>query len=132
MWEKIKAGIQKFMYGRYGIDELNKVILVASLVMCILSLFIKQMWISLLCWGLMLWWVFRAFSKNTTARWNENEKFMGFIKYVKAVFTQGREYKVFRCRKCGRIIRVPRRHGRVEVTCPQCGEKRIVETGKKE
>ncbi len=131
MWEKIKSGLQRFMYGRYGIDTLNKVLLIAALAVCLLGIIIKQPWINILYWVLLVFWIFRAFSRNTTARWKENEKFLGFIKYIKAVFTQSREYVVFRCRKCGRIIRVPRRHGRVEVTCPQCGEKRLVETGKR-
>jgi len=131
MWEKIKAAIQKFMYGRYGIDELNKVIIVTALVACIAGMFIKQFWISIVYWLLLIIWIFRAFSRNTTARWKENEKFLGLWKYIKAKFTQSKDYVVFRCKKCGRIIRVPRKHGRVEVTCPQCGEKKIVETGKK-
>jgi len=131
MWNKIKAGIQKFMYGRYGIDELNKALLILALALCIAGMFVKQIWFNLIYWAILGLWIFRSFSRNVDARWKENEKFMGFIKYIKAVITQGKDYKVFRCKSCGRIIRVPKKHGRVEVTCPQCGEKKIVETGKK-
>ena len=120
------------MVGRYGIDTLNKVILGAELVLYILGMIFK--WpsrvVNIIYWILLILWIFRAFSKNINARYKENEIFLRYVKYIKAVFTQGKDYKVYLC-KCGRIIRVPKHHGTVEVTCPQCGAKKTINTGAK-
>lgn len=37
-------------------------------------------------------------------------------------------YKYFECPKCAQKIRVPKGHGKIEITCPKCGEKFIKRT----
>lgn len=46
----------------------------------------------------------------------------------KLKYEQRREYKIFQCKSCGRKIRVPRGKGKIEVTCPICGNKKICRT----
>lgn len=131
-FERIGEKMRKFMEGRYGIDTLNRVILATALILYIIGMIAK--WpsrvVSLIYWVLLILWIFRAFSKNISARYKENEIFMRYVRFVKAVFAQGKDYKVYMCR-CGRIIRVPKHHGTVEVTCPQCGAKKTLNTGGK-
>lgn len=37
-------------------------------------------------------------------------------------------YKYFECPNCSQKIRVPKGHGKIEITCPKCGEKFIKRT----
>lgn len=37
-------------------------------------------------------------------------------------------YKYFACPNCSQKIRVPKGHGKIEITCPKCGEKFIKRT----
>lgn len=39
-----------------------------------------------------------------------------------------KDNKVFKCRKCGQMLRVPKGKGKVKVTCPKCGESFIKRT----
>ena len=43
-------------------------------------------------------------------------------------FEMRKEYRIFRCKGCGRNIRVPRGKGKLEITCPLCGRKVIHRT----
>ena len=48
----MRGRIQQFMRGRYGFDELSRMYLVMTIVLMILSMFVKNRWIYLL--GLVL------------------------------------------------------------------------------
>ena len=71
---------QKFMYNKYGMDELNLALLLVGIVMCILSLFINNAIIGLLIgylpFGFLL---FRMLSKNYAVRRRENDKFLSYV-----------------------------------------------------
>lgn len=41
-------------------------------------------------------------------------------------------YKYFKCRKCKKIVRVPINHGKVELTCKNCGHTFVRFTGKRQ
>ena len=36
-----------------------------------------------------------------------------------------KEHRIFRCPKCDKRVRVPRGRGKIEITCPHCGNKFI-------
>ena len=71
--------LRSFMVGRYGTDKLNTVILCAGLVACLVSAFIDSVQINLLLTGisyaLMIWALYRSFSRNTYKRYQENRKY---------------------------------------------------------
>ena len=62
------------MYGRYGFDELSKVALAATLVLMVVSLFTKNRFIYLVSLILLVFSYWRALSKNTKKRQQENRK----------------------------------------------------------
>ncbi len=75
------------------------------------------------CW-------FRAFSKNTCRRSQENAAYLrlqnralgslrGFLTRMK----QRKEYRFYRCPSCKALLRVPRGKGKVSITCRGCGGK---------
>ncbi len=72
----LKDKFRRFMVGRYGTDELNRFILTVVLAMVICNLFIRSgplIWAELL---LLLLSYIRMFSKNTGARFKENQGFL--------------------------------------------------------
>ena len=80
----------------------------------------------ILLWVLMVFILFRMFSKNLTKRRAENQKFMGWIWKAwnnAAGAAPGRIRSIaFTCR-CGAICRVPVGKGKIVITCPKCGAK---------
>ena len=124
---RMAAGLRRFMTGRYGTDKLNTAILVAGVVLCLLCLFVRVPLISLLLttasYGLMIWAIFRSFSRNTYKRYQENRRYLLFIDRLK-----DREHRYFDCPRCRQPVRVPKGKGKISITCPKCKEKFIKKT----
>ena len=116
------------MQNRNGYDEYGKFILIAALLLGILSAVLDSGFLYYLSAGGCLYGLYRAFSRNIKARSQENQQYLGYISLWKMKIEMRREYKVFRCKSCGRNIRVPRGKGKIEVTCPLCGMKTIHKT----
>ena len=125
----------RFMAGRYGNDQLNMVISKITLILLIASLLLTHFvpFIGQLCWLVCIANIiityFRMFSKDIATRTAENQKYLNW-KYKKAVDKkykkdreeQSKDYKFFKCPKCGVLNRVPKGKGKIEITCPKCGE----------
>ena len=125
--EKFIAGTRRFMIGRYGTDKLNMAILGAGVIACLLALFISNPYVDLLLtlvsYGLMFWALFRTFSRNTYKRYQENRKYLMLLERLK-----DRDHKYFDCPRCRQPVRVPRKKGKIAITCPKCAEKFIRKT----
>ena len=124
---KLSAGLRSFMAGRYGTDRLNMVILCAGLFCSLLSVWVKAVPLNIIFWarsyGLMIWAICRALSRNTYKRYQENRKFLQFFTRLK-----DRQNRYFDCPKCRQLVRVPRGKGKIAITCPRCKEKFIRKT----
>lgn len=130
-----KEKFARFMYGRYGVDQFSKFMLKATLVLCIVSIFLPQRvgsFISTLVLILIVYTYFRIFSKNIYKRAAENEKYLKFTgsfrkKYntEKQIAGQRKYYRFYRCPGCGQRIRVPKGRGKIQIRCPKCNEKFI-------
>ena len=124
---RLLAGFRNFMTGRYGTDKLGLTLLVASLVLSLVSAFFGSSLINLLMttvsYALMFWAIFRMFSRNTYARYEENRLFLRFFDQLK-----DREHRYFNCPKCRQSVRVPRGKGKIAITCPRCRERFIKKT----
>lgn len=123
----IRNAIQRFMYGRYGNDQLNVLLLVLYLALYLifsLTRFVPLYWLSLLVIVLGL---YRMLSRNFARRRAENAKFMHFvgpvIRWVRLRRTihRDKEHVYFKCPSCGQQLRVPRGKGKITVTCRSCG-----------
>lgn len=123
----MKAWFQRFMSGRYGVDQFSGFLNILSLILVIIGVWVS----SLLYWmGLVLlgYSYFRVFSRNTQKRYAENIKYLScrtkvtdwFGKY-KMRFDQRKLYRYFRCPHCRQELRVPRGRGRISISCPKCG-----------
>ena len=117
----IRNAIQRFMYGRYGNDQLNLFLIVLYLVFYLLfalTHFVPLYWISLV---LIFFSLFRLFSRNLPRRREENAKFMQTFGPVIHWFRLQRTIRYFKCPNCGQQLRVPRGKGKITVTCRGCG-----------
>ena len=124
---KIQAGLYRFMSGRYGSDRLNMAILCAGLIASIFSSLFRNLTVRMiflvLSYVLMFWAIYRALSRNTYKRYQENRKFLLVFDRLK-----DRNNRYFNCPKCHQTVRVPRGKGKISITCPKCREKFIRKT----
>lgn len=128
----------RFMMGRYGQDELNQCALhnrfgsfghidsgtqvCSDTQQCSLDN----------CHSIVVICYYRMFSRDIARRSAENQKFLNF-RYSLAVkkqrkaemAAQSKDFKFFKCPKCGVYNRIPKGKGKIEITCPKCGEKFI-------
>ena len=131
MFRRIGEAFRRFMYGRYGSDELNIGLLVTavivSLLHSILTLFLgsSQVYVMiispllyLLVLALLGFDLFRTFSRNIYARQKENRWFRQLWTRIK-----DRKNRYFLCPRCRQTVRVPRHKGKIAITCPKCKER---------
>lgn len=70
--------LRKFMYGRYGVDELSTVLVVLSLILVVLSGILPRSLrvLSLIAYIPMIIYIYRTFSKNIFKRQQEYYKYL--------------------------------------------------------
>lgn len=125
---KIRLWLQRFMTGRYGTDKLNTLILGVGVVCCVVSLFLQRLpvialMLTTVSYVLMIWAIFRTFSRNTYKRYRENRRYLMLLERFK-----DKEHRHFDCPKCRQPVRVPRGKGKIAITCPKCRERFIRKT----
>ena len=131
----IRNFLRNFMTGRYGPDHLNVAMIVVSLVFALLHIITGFMPLSYVSYTVLALVLFRMMSRNIYRRRAENDKFIRYWWPVKTklsrIFSrirQRRTYKFIKCRGCKNILRVPRGKGKIQITCPGCGERFIKKT----
>lgn len=127
-FEKTRVGMQRFMLGRYGGDTLNTWLFMTAVVLDLFGMIFNRMVFVLAAEGLLIYSIFRMFSRNVGKRSLENERFKAKTVVIRRgwkVFYRNltdRSFHYYLCPKCRQIVRVPRGHGKVEIHCPRCGE----------
>lgn len=119
------------MQGRNGNDQLNRFLLVLSVVFMFLGLIAQQsgkstfFTLALIILGFAY---FRMLSKNVYRRSDENNKYIraklalfSKLKNIKERWVQRKDYKFFTCPKCHATLRVPRGRGKIKIVCRKCG-----------
>ena len=126
----MKEKFYRFMQGRYGTDELSKFLVGAGMVLIILNILTRIRIFNLLFWVCLIYSYFRMFSKNHSARYAENQKFLSIKnqwKYKwenhKRLREQKKIYHIYSCPYCKQKIRIPKGKGTIIVTCPKCKQE---------
>ncbi len=119
MEEYLSEKIRKWMYGRYGVDNLSKTMMYTALAFLVVSIFIFRNFFYIISVCLMVYSYYRVFSKNIQKRYNE---LMRFEKWKKNMKTR-KTHHIYKCPNCRQKIRIPRGKGNIEVTCPKCRTK---------
>ena len=126
-FQRMLQRFQRFMYGRYGGDVLNLVILTAAVIWSMGWRYTKLWPVAYLSWVLTGWAVFRMFSRNLTRRRAENAKFLELTRpaaqwfKLRRTIHRDRDHCYFKCPNCGQQLRVPKGKGKLNITCRNCG-----------
>lgn len=138
----MREKIIRFMQGRYGNDRFNQFIMIAALLLCLFSLCGFKFGYILGIAGLAYAY-YRMFSKDIPKRSAENIKYLQYVERLsyfpkwangagniksktsqyKHGLAQRKTHHIYRCSSCKQKIRIPRGKGKVEITCPKCGNK---------
>lgn len=132
---KFRDALYRFMYGRNGVDALNWALFAVELVLSLLSSFVRVQAVAATLYFLSVVLMFivliRIFSRNLTQRRAENARFLSWwapkmdaMRGAKARRAD-KAHKYVRC-SCGAYCRVPKGVGKVELTCPKCGRKKVI------
>ncbi len=135
--QKIGNALTRFMYGRNGMDQLNRALLwlyigvffAGRLSGSLLNSALPERILDVAVLTLMVLILFRMFSKNLYKRQAENQKWLNWRWRVKSRSAAARarhmdkDHKYFTCKSCKAICRVPVGKGNIVITCPKCGEQ---------
>lgn len=127
---RIKAGLYRFMSGRYGADQLSMTALWTAIILSVLGSLTGLSFLGLLSTALFVWTLFRMLSRNLVRRRLENDKYQRLIAPVSTWFHQARtrfklrkQYLYFRCPQCKSMLKLPRKVGEVTMTCGKCNHQ---------
>ncbi len=126
--------MRRFMYGRYGVDQLNIFLLIAAVILNLIALLLSGigragnsaicailgMLVNVVSYGLLIWYLFRFLSRNLEKRILENRRFL-----TRKARLLDRQHRYYRCPNCKQTVRVPRGRGKICIKCPKCSEKFI-------
>ena len=122
-----KDKMARFMYGRYGMDQLSRNLSLICLVLLIITMFVRNNVIYMIALVGIVYTYFRVFSRNISRRSEENEKYLEFhykvvgkLNKIKFRITDSKTHRIFRCPSCSQKIRVPRGKGKISIKCPKC------------
>ncbi|HBS89824.1 MAG TPA: hypothetical protein DEA56_03580 [Eubacterium sp.] len=122
-----KDKMARFMYGRYGMDQLSRNLSLICLVLLIITMFVRNNVIYMIALVGIVYTYFRVFSRNISRRSEENEKYLKFhykvvgkLNKIKFRITDSKTHRIFRCPSCSQKIRVPRGKGKISIKCPKC------------
>ena len=124
--------LNKFMYQRYGNDELNNFIFKVVVVTLVISLFTKGTYLAdifyyiSICLAISVY--YRMFSKNFNKRYAERDSYIAYSNKFRAKIgkmkqhnVQRKSYAFFKCPSCKQKVRVPKNRGKISIHCPKCG-----------
>ena len=122
----MRNAIQRFMYGRYGSDQLGFFLIGVYFFLALIAALTDMLVFQLVGDVVFVWSIFRIFSRNIAKRREENSKFMRkvqpFIKWLRLQQTirRDKEHRYFKCPNCSQYLRVPLGKGKITVTCRSC------------
>ena len=122
--------LRQFLDKSYGFDLLGYVLVAACMLLTALARILDWTFPGLLASIALVWAASRAFSHNIHKRWEENRRFTEWLPRLHQSLRNGmarhrqrRDYKFFRCPGCKNRLRLPRGKGRIQITCPRCGQR---------
>jgi len=123
------------MIGRYGPDHLNVAMIIASLVFSLIHGFLGFSPVLYLSYTFFALALFRMLSRNITRRRAENDIFIRYwwpirtkVGRLAANIKHRKTHRFLKCPSCINTLRVPKGKGKLQITCPKCGERFIKKT----
>ena len=129
---KFKERLQRFMYGRYGMDGLGKFMSWTSIILLLCSMLFDINVLYFVSLALLVWCYFRMFSRNVQKRYQENCVYYRYVNIVgdffkrqKSYMKQSKTHHIYKCPQCKQKIRIPKGKGKVAIRCQRCGTEFI-------
>ena len=131
----IRNFLRNFMTGRYGPDHLGVAMIVVSLIISLLSSVVHFAPLVYFSYLILILAAYRLLSRNIARRRKENDRFIRYWWPVRTKLSRSaanikhrKTHKFLKCPSCGNTLRVPKGKGRLQITCPKCGERFIKKT----
>ena len=119
--------MRRSMIGRYGTDELSRAMSVAAMIGLVLSCLPKLKFLYIPTLILVIWVMVRTYSRNIQKRYAERAvylritaKIRGWFSVRKRMWRERKSHRYYRCKQCSTMLRVPKRKGKIVITCPKC------------
>lgn len=124
---RFRQSFSRFMYGRYGMDQLSRFLSYVVLALIIITFFLHNRLLYTIALVGIVYIYYRMFSRNISRRSAENEKYMKYhyrcmtkFNQLRACIKDSKTHRIFKCPSCGQKIRVPKGKGRISIKCPKC------------
>ena len=118
------------MIGRYGPDHLGVAMILLSFAFSLTHAITRMAFFMVMSYLIAGLAFFRMLSRNVTRRRAENDRFIRYWWPIKSKIArfwsnlkQRKSHKFFKCPSCRNTLRVPKGKGKLQVTCPKCGER---------
>ena len=124
--------LYKFMYGRYGIDDLYRFLIIIYFIIAVINIFVNSRVLSVIGLIIFIFVIYRAFSKNIYKRKKENDRYLKIKRRFISRFESfrkkyhDRDYVIYRkCHHCKTILKLPLPDSRgiKKVKCPKCKKR---------
>lgn len=143
---KFSYWLSRAMAGRHGGDQLSVALLVLYCVLLIISDILRLPVLFYAALIFLLFSLYRMMSRNHERRWKENAWFLSwwnpFSRVIRGSlrrtgtwckntgmrFRDRKVYRYYRCPKCKNTLRVPKKRGKIVITCPVCRTEFIRKT----
>ena len=123
----MRERLERFMQGRYGVDQLAQFMNIFLLILIVISFFFHSRIFNLIIFLLLIFTYSRMFSRNYQKRYEENlrytqatARYRYWLSKQKDLWKQRKVYHIYRCPSCKQKVRVPREKRKIIVTCPKC------------
>lgn len=127
--------LRRFMYGRYGFDQLSRDLVIICMLFTLISSITRFMPLYMLSYLPLIYAAYRIFSRDIQKRSRENQIYYQKTGVLKKKFTNARllcfgtkTHKYYSCSQCKQLIRVPRGKGKICITCPKCRKEIVKKT----
>ena len=128
--EKLRYGLGRMLYGRYGMDELGKFLWALVMIMLIVNLFVPNLILTAVMLVTIILMYARFFSKRYDRRRAENSAYLKLSVPFRRTFStlylrirDRKSYRYYYCPDCRQRLRVPKGKGMITITCPKCHKK---------
>ena len=118
------------MEGRNGADQLYHLVIAICCIIVVVNVFVKSTILTLIETALLIYAIFRVFSRNLYKRQAENRAFLKLFDKPKKYFElrkckkRDRKTHVYKkCPSCKNNLRLPKQKGKHTVVCPCCANR---------
>lgn len=130
MLNNLKQKLMAFMQGRYGPDAMYKGLFGLSLTMLVLNIILRSALFYYLALALIIYSMYRFFSKDRSRRAAENQRYLALVDKIKKklLLTKNRirdigTHRYRSCPSCKTPLRLKKQIGPRQVKCPVCGNE---------